>query len=90
MSKPSQSKYKHIFQNPNIKRKKSRFKYRKSIDTFVKILKRMKKEWDTKVLVNEKKRAMTRLNLFGISDNQITVVLNRRELKDLVAKSYRE
>ena len=90
MSKPSQSKYKHIFQNPNIKRKKSNAKYKKAMNTFVRIIKKMKKEWDTKVLVNEKTRAVARFKKMWISDNQVTKVLERRELKDLVAKSYRD
>ncbi len=88
MSKPSQSKYKHIFQNPNIKRKKSNAKYKKAIENFIKIAKRIKKEGETKLLVNEKERAIGRINLLGISAEQITNALERKGLKDLIAKSY--
>lgn len=88
MSKPSQNKYKHIFQNPNIKRKKSNQKYKKATESFIKILKKMKKEGETKLLVNEKARALSKIQYLGISDAQITTALERKGLKDLVANTY--
>lgn len=90
MSKPSQSKYKHIFQNPNIKRKKSNDKYKKALEAFIRIEKKLKKEGETKLLINEKSNAIARLDMLGINDRQITEALEHKGLKDLVAKSYRE
>lgn len=88
MSKPSQNKYKHIFQNPNIKRKKSNAKYKNATETLVRILKRMKKEGETKLLINEKARALKKIKFLGISDAQITAALESKGLKDLVANTY--
>lgn len=88
MSKPSQSKYKHIFQNKNIKRKKSKKKYKKAVNWFIRVMKRIGKEGETPVLVNEKKKVLRRIVVMGISDEQITNALQHKGLNDLVANTY--
>lgn len=88
MTKPSQSGYKHLFYNQNINRTKSRSKYKNATESFIRVLKKLKKEGETKLLVNEKIKMTGRLKFLGISDEQITTALQRKGLKDLISNTY--
>ena len=88
MTKPSQSGYKHLFYNQNINRTKSRSKYKNATESFIRVLRKLKKEGETKLLVNEKIKMIWRLKFLGISDAQITVALERKGLKDLISNTY--
>ncbi len=71
-------KVKHIFFNPNIKRIKSDGKYKKVIEQSIRLMKREKTEWPTKRILNAKKRCDARIKKYGISQEQINTVIDRK------------
>ena len=88
MPKPNQSWRKRFFYNQNLKRVKSGQKYKNLINHTITLIKRLEKEGMTKWLANALNRAQVKIKSYGITFNQVSQVLEHKELSklnDLVA-----
>jgi len=64
-------KHSHIWQNPNKKRKPTWNKYKNSIKTYLKLLKREEIEGETKWIQNAKARVEIKFKKYGITEQMI-------------------
>ena len=67
-------KHKHIWYNPNKKRTASWEKYKKTIKSYLKLLKRIKIEWETKWIKNEMAKIEAKFKKYWVTKEQIEAV----------------
>ena len=80
------SKYKHMFKKLRWHKKASGNKYEKAIASYVAILKREEREWETKLLKNAKQQSLSKLKKYGIKMDTIRETLENKWLKNLLSK----
>lgn len=83
MGNTNTRKIKHFLVGLTWKRKKTGQKYKKAIDRYIDLLKKEEKQGKTKWIYKTEEQALGRLKKYGITMNQVKVVLERRGLKDL-------
>jgi len=64
-------KHKHMWQNPNKKRKASWKKYEKAINHYKKLLKRKEFEWETKWIKNAFMKIEAKFKKYSITENMV-------------------
>lgn len=80
------TRLKHIFFNPNWKRKKSNKKHKKLINRYINLLKKESAEWLTKWIIETKKKCITRIKKYNINVDQINSTLKHKWLDNLFIK----
>ncbi len=80
------AKYERWLYNLNRVRKKSGKKYKKAKETYINILRKEDKNWETKWTVDAKAKAAARLKKMGISLSALKAYTEEKWLKDLASK----
>ena len=83
----SGAKYKHMLYNVSRVRRKSGDKLKKALEWYILVLKKEKLLWETKWVINTKKAALARLQKMRVTQDMITKTLEKKGLKDLLAKT---
>ena len=79
-------KIKHFLKALNLHRKKTGLKNEKAVDSYINVLKKEEKEGLTAWVKNDKMKAAAKLKKYGIKQQKIQEVLERRGLSHLSSK----
>ena len=79
-------KIKHFLKALNLHRKKTGLKNEKAVDSYINVLKKEEKEGLTAWVKNAKVKAAAKLKKYGVKQQKIQEVLDRRGLSHLSSK----
>jgi len=79
-------KIKHFLKALNMHRKKTGLKNEKAVDSYINVLKKEEKEGLTAWVKNAKVKAAAKLKKYGVKQQKIQEVLDRRGLSHLSSK----
>ncbi len=85
MGNQKRARHNHVLSKITRKRSKSWIKYKKAVDSYIVLLRREQKEWQTKWIDNAKQKAYDKLKRYWISMDFVKKVADSKGYNDLLS-----